>query len=174
VAEVLKYTCSVCSEVHEGLPDYGYRAPDHYFDVPQDARDERCKLNSDLCTIDNEHCFVRAVLYVPILEMPHSFGWGVWSTLSKANFERYLELWDAEDVSREGPYFGWLSNRLPFYPDTLSLKLQVHLQNGGKRPRLELEPTDHPLAVDQREGISWERAAEMAEHLMHPDPERHS
>jgi hypothetical protein len=169
LAEALKFTCGTCGEVHEGLPDYGFGAPIYYDQVPEGERDRRCSLNADLCKIDNEYFFVRGVLLVPILATGESFGWGVWSSLSEANFNRYLELWDAEDVSREAPYFGWLSNRLPFYPDTLELKLAVRLQNEGQRPLLELEPTDHPLALDQREGMTWARAVEMIEKLRHGD-----
>jgi hypothetical protein len=36
------------------------------------------------------------------------------------------------------------------------------------RPFIELEPTDHPLAIEQRTGISWERVREIAELVLHP------
>jgi hypothetical protein len=32
----------------------------------------------------------------------------------------------------------------------------------------ELEPTEHPLAVEQRTGITMERVREIAERLVHP------
>src|SRR5262249_24619929 len=37
----------------------------------------------------------------------------------------------------ERPYFGWLSTRLPFYPDTLLLKTHVHLRTKKLRPYIE-------------------------------------
>jgi hypothetical protein len=169
LAEVLKYTCETCGEVHEGLPDYGFDAPIYYYWVPDEEREQRCSLGPDLCVIDDEYFFVRAVLQVPIVGVEQAFGWGVWSSLSEHNFNRYLELWDSEDVSGEGSFFGWLSNRLPLYPDTLSLKLEVHPQGSGIRPLLVLQASDHRLAVDQREGLSWARAVEMVEKLLHPE-----
>jgi hypothetical protein len=42
----------------------------------------------------------------------------------------------------------------------------VHLRGGGIRPFIELEPTDHPLAIEQREGISLERVKELAALLL--------
>jgi hypothetical protein len=39
----------------------------------------------------------------------------------------------------------------------------VHTRAVGLVPWIELEPTDHPLAVDQRTGITWERIREIAE-----------
>ncbi|HZG42899.1 MAG TPA: DUF2199 domain-containing protein [Longimicrobium sp.] len=53
------------------------------------------------------------------------------------------------------------------YPDTLLLKTYVHLQPVPVRPLVELEPTDHPLAVDQREGVTQERAREIVEAVLH-------
>lgn len=65
------------------------------------------------------------------------------------------------------PFFGWLNTALSPYPDTASLKTQVHLRDGFIRPFIELEPTDHPLAVEQREGITVERVAELYALVVH-------
>ncbi|WP_018655369.1 DUF2199 domain-containing protein [Actinomadura flavalba] len=69
----------------------------------------------------------------------------------------------------EPPYFGWLSTELPCYDvSALSLKTHVHTRPVGVRPLVELEATGHPLAVEQREGITPERVRTFAEHLLHP------
>ena len=60
-----------------------------------------------------------------------------------------------------GPWFGWFSNRLKGYPETLNLKCQVRPRSGRQRPLIELEPTDHPLAVEQRDGITLDRIFEI-------------
>jgi hypothetical protein len=56
---------------------------------------------------------------------------------------------------------------LPGYPDTVNLKTMVHSREVGRRPFIELEPTDHPLAVEQRQGITWARVQEIAELVLH-------
>lgn len=43
----------------------------------------------------------------------------------------------------------------------------VHLRDNGIRPFIELEPTDHLLAIEQREGISVERVAEIYALVVH-------
>ena len=48
-------------------------------------------------------------------------------------------------------------DRLKSYPDTLNMKCQVHPREGRQRPTIELEPTDHPLAIEQRDGITFDR-----------------
>jgi hypothetical protein len=64
---------------------------------------------------------------------------------------------------------GWLSTQLPAYPEeTLNLKTEVHTDEVGARPHVALEPTDHPLALERRTGITVARVQEIAELLLDP------
>jgi hypothetical protein len=83
-----------------------------------------------------------------------------------------MQLWETPGRETEPPYFGWLSTLLPGYPDTVQLKTNVHTRAVGRRPFIELEATDHPLAVEQREGITWDRVVEISEIVLHGQQER--
>ncbi len=162
------FTCHTCGEVHEGLPlSFGCDAPVHYYGIPEHEREQRTLLSSDQCVIDDEHYFVRGCLDVPIHDSTEVFRWGVWVSLSEQSFHRMSELWDTPGRESEPPFFGWLCTRLPGYPDTTTLKTHVHTQTLGERPFIELEHTEHPLAVEQRSGISLARAREIGESLFH-------
>lgn len=162
------FECSCCGQIHEGLPlDYGAKVPDYYLDIPPGEREKRAYLTEDVCVVDNEFFFVRGCIEIPILDDGRLFIWGVWASLSKKSFERLRELWDAEDVEDEPPYFGWLNTLLPVYPQTLGLKTNVYLRPNNQRPFIGLEPTEHPLAVEQRNGITMKRVQEIAEIIMH-------
>jgi hypothetical protein len=162
------FTCHRCGEVHEGLPfAFGADAPVHYYGIPEHERQRRAELSSDQCVIDRKHYFVRGCLDVRIHDSTDVFRWGVWVSLSEQNFQRMSELWERRGREAEPPYFGWLCTRLPGYPDTTTLKAQVHTRPLGERPLIELEPADHPLSVEQRSGISLSRAREIAERLLH-------
>lgn len=107
-------------------------------------------------------------------EVPMSFSagmaptmWLAWVSLSKRSFERAQELWFQEGREAEPAYFGWLQSTLPYEPSTVSLKTRLHTMPVGHRPRIELEPTDRPLAVEQRTGISMSRVHEIVEAAMH-------
>ena len=93
--------------------------------------------------------------------------WLAWVSLSQKNFSRACELWDKAGRENEPPYFGWLSSALPYEPPTLNLKVNLHTRPVGERPFVELEPTGHPLAVEQREGISPAKVQQIAERLIH-------
>jgi hypothetical protein len=115
--------------------------------------------------IERRDFFIRCVLEVPIHDVEEPFLWGVWVSQSEANFRYYAETFPN---SPEQQTFGYFSNRLPVYPETLSLKTQVHWRSGKHRPWVEFEPSDHPLYRDWSEGIGWERAVELASLALHP------
>jgi hypothetical protein len=154
--------------MHEGPAlCFGPWAPVLYETIPGEQRAARAELTDDVCAIDNEHFFIRGNLNLPIIGNSEHFSWLVWVSLSRQNMQRMLETWGRPGREAVPPYFGWLSTSLPGYPDTVNLKTNVHTCPVGIRPLIELEPTDHPLAREQREGITWERVLEinsLAEH----------
>ena len=169
VASEITFVCRRCGGRHHGLPmSYGTQAP-AYWD-PSLAGDESSMLEQEQCVIKAEHFFVRGRLVIPVTgaDPGTEFDWGAWVSLSRDNFTRALSLWTTAGHEREQPYFGWLSNELPMYqPSTLSMKTLVHTKAAGQRPLIELEPTDHPLAVEQRTGITLARVQGIAETLLH-------
>jgi hypothetical protein len=101
------------------------------------------------------------LIHLPILGTGESFRWGVWGSLSRANFD-LLRKGDHDGNRAElEPMFSWLSTRLPDYPDTLNLKMYAHIQEPGQRPHFRLEGADHPLAQEYHHGISPERVKEI-------------
>lgn len=167
MAGIFSFRCSCCNQVHEGSPSFGYRAPAPYLQQPKEVQ-EASYLTSDLCEYEDEdgpHYFIRVCLEVPIHGVEQPFMWGVWVSLSKQSFDRYVETYENPDLTDR--YFGWLCNSLPYYPETFPMKTQVHPRTGNARPYIEPEKSEHPLSIDFHEGISIERAQEIAEHAMH-------
>ncbi len=142
-------------------------APLYYYSIPELERPDRCRLDADTCVVDEEFFFVRGCLEIPIIGETDPFIWGVWVSLSRKNFETFLRLFNEEHRSREGPFFGWLFASFRGYPEAESLKTMVHLRDHGQRPFIELEPTQHPLAVEQRSGITVERVGEILSAYLH-------
>ena len=162
----MSYRCSVCGELHDDLPDLGSDRPDMWWGIPEAERDQRIALTSDTCVIDGEEFFIRGVIEIPVHDAAHPFGIGVWVSQRRDNFLAYVRSPESDQI---GPFFGWLCTRIAYYPeDTLFLKTMAHFPGGELRPRIEVEPTDHPLAVDQREGITIEKAWEIVHHYGRP------
>lgn len=164
------WKCSLCDKWHAELPfAYGPRYPDIYFTIPEEERDSRVEADKDFCVIDGKHFFVRGRLEIPVIDSDEVFSWDVWVSLSEKNFNRTIELISSAGRESEPPYFGWLGNNLHLYPDTINLKTQVRTEPVGFAPTIQLEPTEHPLAVEQRNGITLQRVKEIAALIMHPE-----
>jgi len=164
-----EYVCSVCGERHTGIPDLAYDAPFYYAILSEEERKQRAILTPDHCIIDNEEYFVRGVLEVPVRGFDQSFRWGAWVSASEKSFRRYEDFEEntERDVSDEPLFYGWLSNDIAPYEDTLSLKIAVLPRPYPDRPFFELEPTDHPLALDQRCGIEPAKLQKLIEDAVH-------
>jgi len=157
------YRCAVCGAEHDGPPlSYLLGAPLAYYQVSKWLRWYRCHLTTDTCRIDEKHFFILGNIRLPIRADSRSFSWTAWVSLSKENFQKSLDLWQSPGRENGPPYFGWLSSSIPGYPETLNLKTTVHTQPVGVRPEIQLEPTEHPLSLEQRNSITWERVNEIA------------
>ncbi|MCX4804411.1 DUF2199 domain-containing protein [Streptomyces sp. NBC_01214] len=89
--------------------------------------------------------------------------------MSRDAFARALEVWNTESREAEKPYFGWLSTELALHPESkTNLKTNAHTRPVGQWPVIELEPTDHPLAFEQRAGITQDHVREIATAVLHP------
>ncbi|MYT68120.1 DUF2199 domain-containing protein [Streptomyces sp. SID8367] len=161
------FTCSCCGAHHPELPmNYTSDAPVVWDQAFADADD--CLLSADQCVVRGRHYFVKGMIEIPVIDSEGVFSWGVWVSLSRESFSRAADLWDTPGREAEQPYFGWLTTDLSLYPTTLNLKTHVHTRPVGERPFVELEPTDHPLAVEQRTGITLDRVREIATAVLHP------
>jgi len=162
-----EFRCQTCGEIHNGMPGFGAIAPLSYYVVPEAERTSRCVLGTDECVIDRaSFLYVVALEFRCTTQMNRSSG-GAWASLSEKNFNVWRSVFDEQHRSHVGPFFGWLNAWLKPYPETMNLKSRLHLRDNGLRPRIELEPTDHPLAVEQRNGISVDRVAEIYAIMMH-------
>jgi len=139
-----------------------------WFGLPEDERDERAELSSDQCIIDEKWIFILGRIEIPVTDADENFYWLAWASVSEANFLRMSELWEMPGRENEPPYFGWLNTSLPCYDEsTIDMKTNLHTRPIGERPLIELEPTDHPLAVEQRNGINLARVQQIAEQCLH-------
>lgn len=163
----MSFTCSCCGETHDLPFSFAFEAPVYWYEIPEAERPRRAVLDEELCVLDGQHFFIKGRILIPVRDNPDPFAWVVWVSLSEASFKRALAIWEQPGRETEPPFFGWLSSEIPGYPSTLNLKTNVHTRPLGERPAVELEPTDHPLAVEQRTGIALARVREIAEALLH-------
>jgi hypothetical protein len=157
------WTCRCCGKQFNTLQlDIMYYAPDHWVAIPEAER--KGQIDDDVCFLhhnDGMDIFLRGVIEIPIIGLNENFRWGAWVAVTEEGFRRALELWTAQVIEDEPPLGGLIGNNISTYPDTINLQAYVHLRPGKLRPAIELLPLDHPLANEQRQGISMERVEDI-------------
>jgi hypothetical protein len=181
----LRWKCSHCDDWHYGpCLDFAYSAPYYWRNeygeasghegfLPGSSKNHtKTFLNEDYCQIDDD-CFVRGLIHLPIIGTAKVFCWGVWGSLSRANFQDLIAKKDGPEKVALPAMFSWLSSQISEYPDTLNLKMYARIQGPGQRPDFELEPSDHPLFKEYHGGITPKRVKEiMLGRLRAPDQQR--
>jgi hypothetical protein len=159
----LVWTCPCCGKQYDTLPfAYVVMEPDAWRAVPVDERSERGTLWTDTCIIDQQQFYVRGRILVPVAGHTEPFIFNLWAAVSQQDFVRYGQLWDVERRAQEAPLAGRLANTIAGYPPALGLECKVVLQDARVRPSFELPSPDHPLALEQRRGITLDRVKEIA------------
>jgi hypothetical protein len=161
------YTCSCCGRVYEELPlCFGSDYPDYYFSVPPDERERRIELNENLCVVDEHHFFHRGRLTIPVTDHNENLIFHVWTSISADNFAKRMDLWEDPNRAKEEPYFGWLQTTVPTYGDTLNIKTIATEQGVGVVPEIKSFEEGHRLTIDQKNGITYERAVEIVDEII--------
>lgn len=147
--------------------DYGVAGPRNWFGLPEAERSTRAKLTDDICIIDEKEFYVRGCLEIPVSDSSEALVLGVWASVSEKSFRYILDRWNSPIPENEPPRFGWLCTWIDGYPEPHEIKCHVFLRSNNLRPRLDLEPSDYPLAVEQHNGITMERVKKLAADVSH-------
>ena len=153
--------CEQCGVEHPADElELSFRQPDAVAALSQEARSERVQENKDLCVLDGQRFFVRALLPLQVSGRANAYNVGVWVEVARVVFERIYELWDNPDQSSEPSFAATLANDIPTHPQTVGLRAQLSLTGPSTRPMIALDPAGHPLVSEQVRGITPHRAYE--------------
>ena len=162
-----QFRCAICEQVHHGVPTFGFDAPAIAQRISEAEREKRVALGTDDCIVDKERFFVRGCLEIPVDGESSPFVWIVWVDLSRSDFERWSDAFYLEKRDDIGPFAGSLGSVLPCYPDTFNHAVLLYLRNEGVRPQVQVAQSDPALHVEQRDGISRDRLAEIYAAVLH-------
>jgi hypothetical protein len=162
------FACKVCGQRHDVLPlSYSVKAPVAAVAIPPVELERRVVITPDQCIIDGKDFYLRGRILVPVIGVDEPFIWGVWAEISPKTFLRANELWKVQGREAEPPFQGWLNTELPLFGNTINLEISVQTQQVGRRPHFTVVDPEHPLAIEQRNGITLQRVEEIAEMILH-------
>ena len=163
----LVWTCACCGKEYKTLSfAYALDQPDAWHGVPEEERRHRATLGTDTSTVDGKQFFIRGRVLLPVEGYDDPFIWGCWASVSKETFEAYGKFWDVPNRADMPPFEGMLASDIPIYPATAGLSCRIQMRDTRKRPSFILESTDHPLAVEQRNGITLDRVKDIASKIL--------
>lgn len=168
-----KWKCTNCDEWHSWPFDLAAFAPDPWtgneaYEDNSAIRFDGNFLSEDFCILDGKYFMVRAILPIPVTGVSGEFAFGCWTTLSEENFDKYIDGFDSGEFADNGPWFGWLMNRLSnLAPGPDPLAVDVQPQPNRQRPILWVQDEEHPLAVAQANGISAKHMLAILAHYGH-------
>jgi hypothetical protein len=163
------YVCEICGHFHGGqYISLAFDSPDPYAALSTIERD-RAHLGTDDCVIGGDEYYLRGIIELPIVGLDEVFLWGAWARVWQKDYEEFAAHYDAEGRDKLiGPYKARLCNNFPGYElETLNLKCNLKVQPVGTRPLLVIDEPEHPLATEQRNGISLTRARQLSALVRH-------
>jgi hypothetical protein len=161
------YYCSDCGKYHNDIPmNYGAKTPSSYAALDEDAL-KQTELTQDVCVINQSRFFIKGQIRIPVEGREEPFSWNVWVEISQDDFEREQEHWEDENRFLKPPYEGKLDTPLDVYPNTIGLDVKVHTQKVGWIPAITIVESNHPLYLEQENGIKMERVVFFAKKLLY-------
>lgn len=165
----MKTFCRKCGKVHEEWPSLEFCTPFYYSRLSASQKEKQAELKTDFCVIRNrrqvDH-FIRAIITQKVNDHCDTLEYGVWILLNPQSFDDYQEHYDEDD--HRATYFGYLSNQIPGYPDTLSVRVTVHAASAIERPTVVPHEDQLPNAFvfDYFNGISSRQVEEKINYIL--------
>ena len=168
--ETFTYQCSSCGQIHNSWPALTFNSPSFYHALSENEKQEIAELDSDFCIIthpDHTYRFIRCTFEQLVTDHCQNLEYGVWVSLSEESFQDYEDNFNNE--SHTGGYFGWLSNSIPDYIFKDSIPLNVTIQGGNLRPKIEPHSSfKHPFVHDFYNGITKAEAENRINNMLNP------
>ncbi len=161
------FECESCETKYDEIPlCFGSDFPDYYYTVPPNEIKKRVELEKSLCVVDKTHFFHRGRITIPIVDFDKDLYFDIWTSISRENFEIRMDCWDSTNRKDYGPYFGWVQNQIPTYENTINIKSKAIEQEVGIIPEIKITEVNHQLAIDQKNGITYQKAKEIVEFIL--------
>jgi hypothetical protein len=161
--------CDTCGKAHPREEiELVLVLPQPIFELSDDERAKRCDISGDMCAIDRTRFFIRGLLPLPVRGRGVPYRIGLWAEVDEPTFGHIYALWDDPSQVNEPLLSAILANDVPLVPSTIGIEVDIRLTGPTTRPDFYMRDTPHPLAVEQRRGVSAHRALEYGNRTIQP------
>ncbi len=87
-----KVKCHKCGQYHDwDAVEVVFKYPKKYFDIPEDERSHRVKMNDEICIIDGSAYYIRGLLpFMTTVDHKKKYCWGVWISVDEETYKVIL------------------------------------------------------------------------------------
>jgi hypothetical protein len=146
----------------------GADAPDVVAALDEPDRERRVERDTETCLLDGQRRFVRGLIELRLerSNLPDSAGIGAWVEMAPTTFRDYQGA--PTDGSTSSRFEGRLATDFKGFGDVTELPVYIVPQGGNARPLIEPLDQAHPLAEQQRQGVTMAQWVELLHRNM-PD-----
>jgi hypothetical protein len=154
--------CEACGETHDEVP-FTLRLASPASWTPDVAGHPQSELLDAQCVIGGERFFLRGLVIIPVTDAGRDFEWAIWVEVAEDDFLARCARWFAPARASDPPVRAQLAVTLPGYGgSTIGIPGLLQDREVGLRPVFTLTDDGHPLAREQRSGITVERVIDLA------------
>ena len=117
--------------------EQSFEFPDDVFALG-DERDERSSTHGSFAALDDQRFFIRCLLPIPI-ENYGAWCVGLWVEVSKADYDRALQVWEDRDAYPKLRFSGTIANDVASVldlPIPRGLAIDLHVSDADERPKV--------------------------------------
>ena len=164
-----KYQCEICGKKHDVYYGISSSEPDCMHGLSEEEKDKRVEQNREkMLLIDKSFFMIKGTIFIEIKDIFEWFRCEVWASI-EVNY--YLEkLKEYENGVTDKPIYGKLENDVFFYENAKGAKVDVIFPTEGDEVTFEVLEENHPMTIDQKNGISKEQLIRWMQKIYHSKP----
>lgn len=163
-----KYLCEICGKKHDIYGGFGAMEPDCIIRLSEEERIKRVEKNGPLLLIDKLFFLVKGTIFIEVKDISEWVNFEVWARIEVEDFQKKLE--EVRKDIFDKPFIGRLESDVFFYEKVKNMKVDVVLPNEGEEVVFEILEENHPMRIDQKNGISKEKIIGWMQNMNHPKP----
>ncbi|MFK7773140.1 MAG: DUF2199 domain-containing protein [Saprospiraceae bacterium] len=162
-----KYLCEICGKKHDVYYGVGSPEPDCMHSLSEDEKDKRVEQKSEkMLLLDKSFFMIKGTIFFEIKDISEWFRFEIWASI-EVNY--YLEkVKEYENGITDKPIYGKLENDVFFYENAKGAKVDVIFPTEGDEVVFEVLEENHPMTIDQKNGISKEQLIRWMQKMNHP------
>jgi len=160
------YKCEICGKKHNVYYSVRCPEPSYLHNLSEEEREKRVEGVGSLLLFNKDFFLVKGKIFIEVKDISEWMCFEVWARIEIEDFQKKLE--EVRKDIFDKPLVGRLEDEIPYYENVKNLKMDVVLPNKDEVV-FEILEENHPMMIDQKNGISKEKLISWMQKINHPE-----